>query len=65
MVYGLLANFEPKIRKDFELYQVFMYTFLCQTVLTFPIHILFTKRIDTFWSGDISTIWAQKIRQNS
>ena len=30
------------IHKNFELYQVFMYNFLCQTVLTFPFYILFT-----------------------
>ena len=41
------GHFWPKIsndkiitsQKDFELYQVFMYNFLCQTLLIFPIYI--------------------------
>ena len=35
---------QTKFKKIFELYQVFMYDFLCQTVLIFPIYILFTKK---------------------
>ena len=31
-----------------------MYNFLWQTVLIFPIYILFTKRIETFWFRDFS-----------
>ena len=45
-----------KIHKDFELYQVFMYNFLCQNVLVFSIYILFKNRIETFWSRDIRSI---------
>ena len=56
---GVLAHFWPKesdkILKDFELYQACMYNFLYQIFVIFPLYILFTKRIDTFWSGDIST----------
>ena len=37
-----------KIHKDFELYQVFMYNVICQTVPIFPIYMLFTKIIKTF-----------------
>ena len=44
-----------KIHKDLKLYQVFMHSFLCQTVLMFSVCILLTKRIDTFWSGGIET----------
>ena len=44
-----------KIHKDFELYQVFIYNFLCQNILIFSI--LFTERIETFWPRDISSIW--------
>ena len=51
-----------KIHKSFELYQVFMYNFLCQTVLIFLIHILVTKIIQTFWS-DI-WVFAQKIHKD-
>ena len=56
----ILPHFGPenqtrKIHKVFELYQIFMYNFLCQTVLIFLTY-LFTKRIDTFWSGGISSI---------
>ena len=58
---GALKHFKPKnqtrktdkIHKDFELY-FFMYNFLWQTVLIFPIYILFKKRIETFWFRDIS-----------
>ena len=50
---GSLAHFRlqksnkknDKIHKDFELYQVFMYN-LCG--LIFPIHLLFTKRMEAF-----------------
>ena len=41
---------------DFGLYQVFRYNFLCQTVLIFPIYLVFTKRIKIFWSRDITSI---------
>ena len=34
-----------------------MYDFLCQNVLIFPIYILFKKRIETFWSRDVTNIW--------
>ena len=32
------------------------FNFLCQNVLTFSIYILFTKRIETLWSRDISSV---------
>ena len=35
-----------------------MYNFLCQNVLIFPVHILFTKEIKIFWSRDVTNIWA-------
>ena len=46
-----------------------MYNFLCQTVLIFPIYVLFTNRINTFWPGGIdifcfwgiSTCWFKNI----
>ena len=38
-----------KIRIGFEIYQVSMYTFLCQTVLIFPIYVPFSKWIEIFW----------------
>ena len=74
---GVLGNFAPeahfglkksdetidKINKDFELYQVFMYNFLCQTVLIFPVYILLVKRIGTLWSRGIRTFWVQRTRQ--
>ena len=63
---GALKHFGPKksdkknchIHIDFDLYYVFMYNFLCQTFLIFPIYIyiLFTKRINTLWSGGISSM---------
>ena len=37
-----------KFIKFFELYQVFMCNFLCQTVLIFPIYIYFTKEFTPF-----------------
>ena len=48
-----------------------MYNFLCQNVWIFPLYILLTKRINTFWlkgiekfwSGGIETFWTQKITQ--
>ena len=43
LVYGVLGYFEPKTHKSFELYQVFMYEFLCQTVLILSIHIIHKK----------------------
>ena len=68
------GHFWPKIsndkiitsQKNFELYQVFMYNFLCQTLLIFPIYIYIyiererereRERIGTFWSRDINSIW--------
>ena len=59
-VYGVLEHFGSKESgKDFELYQAFMCNFLCETVLIFLIYIyiLFTRRIDTFWSGGLETFW--------
>ena len=61
---GALRNFgsknqtrkNDKIHKEFELYQLFMYNFLCQTVLIFPIYTLFRKRMEKFWSRGISSI---------
>ena len=44
-----------KTHKDFELYQIFMYNFQCQTVLIFPIYILFIKIIEAFWSRDVTS----------
>ena len=43
-------------KKSFELYQVFMYNFLCKTVLIL-IYIFLTKFIETFWSRDVTDIW--------
>ena len=34
-----------------------MYNFMCQNVLIFPIHILFTKEIEIFWNRDVISIW--------
>ena len=34
-----------KIYEDFELYQVFMYNFLCQNIQIFPLYILYTLYI--------------------
>ena len=51
-----------KVHKEMELYQVFMYNFMCRTALIFSIFTLFTKRIDTFWSGGISTCSSGVIR---
>ena len=45
-----------KFTKIFALYQVFMYNFLCQTVLIFLIYILVTKIIKTFWSRYVTDI---------
>ena len=45
------------IHKKIELYQVFMYNFVCQTVLIFSIYILFAKIIETFWSRGVTNIW--------
>ena len=45
-----------KIPKDFELYQVFMYSFLCQNVLIFLIYILLTNRTETLLFRDTSSI---------
>ena len=62
----VLPHFGPenqtrKIHKVFELYQIFMYNFLCQTVLILSIYTLFIKRIDTFCSGGIETVGTQKL----
>ena len=51
-----LENFDT-VNKYFELYQVFMYDFLCQNVPIFPMYILFTKITETFWSRDVTDIW--------
>ena len=45
-----------KFIKIFELYQVFMHNFLCKNAQLLPYYILFTKGIEIFWSGDISSI---------
>ena len=45
------------INKDFDLYQVFMYDLLRQTVLISPICLLFTKIIEKAWSRDVTHIW--------
>ena len=34
-----------------------MYDFLWQTALIFPVYILFTKIIKTYWSRDVIDIW--------
>ena len=49
-----------RINKDFDLKQDFLYNFLCQTVVIFPI--LFIKMIEAFWSRDITitSIWVLK-----
>ena len=39
-----------KFTKIFELYQVLMYTFICQTVRIFPNYILLTRWINKFWN---------------
>ena len=62
LTWGYLDFLGPKnqtrkineVHKAFELYQVFICNFLWQTVLIFPIYILFTKRIENFWFGDIN-----------
>ena len=38
-----------KIHKDFELYQVFMHNFLGNYIPIFPLDILLTRRVNTFW----------------
>ena len=50
-----------KIHKDFELYQVFKHNFLYKNVWIFPLYILLTSRINTFWSGGIKTFLSQII----
>ena len=47
------------VHNDFELYQVLMHNFLCQTLVISPIYIyiLFIERISTFWYRDINSIW--------
>ena len=60
-----------KIKKDFELCQVFMYNSVSQNVWIFLLFIFITRRIDTFWSqgsdeflsGGTGTFWARKITQ--
>ena len=44
-----------KIHEDFEIYQIFMYNFLCRTVLIFAICVIH-KRIDTISFGSVSRI---------
>ena len=34
-----------------------MHNFLCQNVLIFPMYILITKGIETFWSREVTKIW--------
>ena len=43
-------NHTRKILPDFNLYQVFMYNFLDQNALILPNYVLFTRRMNTFWS---------------
>ena len=45
---------------NYKLYQDFMYNFMCEIVLIFPIYVLFTKWIDTFWYRDITIFWGQE-----
>ena len=48
-----------------------MLNFLDQNVQIFPLYILLTRRINTFWSkgfdkfwsGNMGTFWAQKIKE--
>ena len=55
-VQGVSGHFKPKqsyqknSKKDFNLYQVFMYNFLDQNALILPNYVLFTRRMNTFWS---------------
>ena len=49
------------IHKDFELYQIFNHNSLCQNVPVFPLDILRTKRINTFWSKGINKFWSRGI----
>ena len=63
---GVLKHFGLKnqtrkmytLYKD-ELYQVFMHNFLYQNVSIILLHIFLTRKINTFWSGGISTFEAQ------
>ena len=49
------------IHKNFKLYPGFMHNFLCHNVRIFLLHILHTRRIDTFWSNGIDTlIWSNR-----
>ena len=50
------------IRNDFEVYQLFMHNFLYQTIPIFPLYLLPTKTIETFWSEGIHTFWSRSIR---
>ena len=52
-----------KIHKNLGLYQVFMHNSLCQNVPIFPLYILLTRRIDTFWSMDIDKFWSGGIEK--
>ena len=68
IVYRVLGHFEPKksdkILEDVELYQVFMYKFLGQTILILPVHILCNaNRIGTLWpkNSDKKVIKFKKI----
>ena len=53
------------------IYQVFMPNFLRENVRIFPLYILLTRRIKTFWSAciekfwsvDIKTFWVRKVTE--
>ena len=47
------------IYKAFELCQMSLHNFLCQNVLIFPLYILLARRIDTFWSEVVESLWSR------
>ena len=49
------------IFRDFKLYRVFMFNFLCQNAQIFSLYILLTRRINSFWSEDIDTVCSRGI----
>ena len=49
------------VHKNLKLYHVFMHSFLCQNVPIFLLHIMRTRRIDTFWSDGIDTYWSGRV----
>ena len=50
------------IPKNFQLYQVFIYNFLCQNIPILLFHILHTRRIYTYWSDSFDKYWSGDYR---